>query len=66
MVLQGLILSILCGSNQIPDKTLDLLISLIMFDTVDQERPTNHFHILLIEMPFKPAMSQDVFPTAPT
>lgn len=36
-----------------------------MLDTVYQQGPANHFHILLIQGPLKSPMSQDVLPPAP-
>lgn len=36
-----------------------------MLDTVHQQSPANHLHILLIQGPFESPVSQDVLPPAP-
>lgn len=36
-----------------------------MLDTVYQQGPANHFHVLLIQVPLESSMSQDVLPSAP-
>lgn len=65
MVLEGLGLPVFGRCDQFPNETLDLLVSLIMLDTVHQEGTANHLHVLLVQMPFESAMSQDVLPPAP-
>lgn len=65
MILQGLVLSVLRRSDQIPDKTLNLFISFVVFDAVDQEGPTNHLHVLFVQVPLKPTMGQDILPAPP-
>lgn len=65
MVLEGLGLPVFGRCDQFPNETLDLLAPLIMLDTVHQEGMANHLHVLLVQMPFESAMSQDVLPPAP-
>lgn len=65
MVLEGLGLPIFGRCDQLPNKTLDLLVPLVMLDTVHQQGTANHLHVLLIQMPLEPPMSQDVLPPAP-
>lgn len=36
-----------------------------MLDTVHQQSPANHLHILLIQGPLESPVSQDVLPPAP-
>lgn len=66
MVLEGLGLPIFGGCDQFPNETLDLLVPLIMLDTVHQQGTANHLHVLLVQMPLESPVSQDVLPTTPT
>jgi len=65
VILQSLVLAVLRRRDEIPDKTLDLLIPLVVFDAIDQQGPTNHLHVLLIQVPLEPPVGQDVFPASP-
>lgn len=65
VVLEGLGLPIFGRCDQFPNETLDLLVPLVMLDTVYQQGPANHLHVLLIQMPLESPMSQDVLPPAP-
>ena len=65
MVLEGLGLPVFGRCDQFPNEALDLLVPLVMLDTVDQQGPANHLHVLLIQMPLEPPVGQDVLPPAP-
>lgn len=65
MVLQRLGLPVFSRCDQFPNETLDLLIPLVVLDTVHQQGSANHLHVLLIQMPLESPMSQDVLPPAP-
>lgn len=65
MILQSLILAVLRRRDEIPDKTLNLLIPLVVFDAIHQQGPTNHLHVFLIQVPLEPPMGQDIFPASP-
>lgn len=65
MILQSLVLAILRWRDEIPDKTLNLLIALVVFDAIHQQGPTDHLHVLLIQVPLEPPMGQDIFPASP-
>lgn len=65
MVLEGLGLPIFGRCDQFPNETLDLLVPLVMLDTVYQKGTANHLHVLFIQMPLESPMSQDVLPPAP-
>lgn len=65
MVLEGLSLPVFGRCDKFPNETLDLLVPLVMLDTVHQQGTANHLHVLLIQMPLESPMSQDVLPSAP-
>lgn len=65
VVLEGLGLPIFGRCDQFPNETLDLLVPLVMLDTVYQKGTANHLHVLFIQMPLESPMSQDVLPPAP-
>lgn len=65
MVLEGLGLPIFGRCDKLPNEALDLLVPLVMLDTVHQQGTANHLHVLFVQMPFESPMSQDVLPPAP-
>ena len=65
MVLEGLGLPIFGRCDQFPNETLDLLVPLVMLDTVHQQGTANHLHVLFIQMPLESPVGQDVLPSAP-
>lgn len=52
--------------DQIPDETLDILVTAVMQQAVGQEGSTDRFHIGLLQGTLEAAMSQDVAPPTPT
>lgn len=52
--------------NQVPDETLNILITAIMQQAVGKEGSADCFHIGLLQGALEAAMSQDVTPPSPT
>lgn len=65
MILQSLVLAILRWCDEIPDKTLYLLIPFVVLDAINQQCSTNHLHVLLVQVPLEAPMGQDIFPSSP-
>lgn len=65
MIDQGACLAVSRGCDQIPDKALDVLVPLVMVETVHEDRSADGFYILLSELPFVAPMGKDVRPPSP-
>lgn len=66
MVNQCSCLAISCGCDQIPDEAFDVLISLVMVETVHEDGSADGFYIVLSELAFVASMRKDVCPPSPT
>lgn len=51
--------------DQVPDETLDVLVSTVMQQAVGQQGPADFFHVGLLQGALEAPMSQDVSPPAP-
>lgn len=51
--------------DQVPNETLDVLISTVVQQTVGQKGPADRLHIRLLQGALEATMSQDVTPPAP-
>lgn len=65
MIDQGSRLAVGCGCDQVPDEAFDVLIPLIMVETVHEDCSADSFHILLSELTFVASMGKDVRPPSP-
>lgn len=65
MVCQRLGCPICTWGDQVPDKTLDVLVSTVMQQAVGQEGPADSFHIGLFQRTLEATVSQDVIPPTP-
>lgn len=65
MIEQGSSLAIGRGSDQVPDKALDVLVPSVVIQTVHQDGSADGFYIVLRELTFVASVGQDICPAAP-
>ena len=66
MIDQGSRLAISRGCDQIPDEAFNILIPLVVIETVHKDGPADGFHVLLSELTLVAPMGKDICPPSPT
>ena len=65
MIDQGARLAVSSGCDQIPDEAFDVLVPLVVVETVHEDCSADGLHILLSELTFVASMGKDVRPPSP-
>lgn len=66
MIDQGARLAVGRGCDEVPDEAFDVLIPLVMVETVHEDGSADGFHVLLGELTFVASVGKDVCPPSPT
>lgn len=65
MIDQGTCLAISSGRDQVPDEAFDVLIPLVMVETIHEDGPADGLDVLLSELTLVASMGKDVRPSSP-
>lgn len=66
MIDQGARLAVSRGCDQIPDEAFDVLIPLVVVETVHEDGSADGFYVLLSELTFVAPVRKNVCPPSPT
>lgn len=65
MIDQGSRLAVRRGCDQVPDEAFDILIPLVMIETVHEDGSADGLYVLLSELALVAAMGEDICPPSP-
>lgn len=65
MIDQGSRLAVRRGRDQVPDEAFDILIALVMIETVHKDGSADGFYVLLGELALVASVGKDICPPSP-